>query len=173
MFIRRGPQLRFFGKIGGLNMQHFHRRQGLILALPAQSLYVIGRGPGLAMAGEAALKMKEMCGIHAEAYSAAELLHGSVALAGENFPALVLASGGADASPVEPAAKLAGEGVPVFLAGGEAQGAVRLPVVQTGHPLTDHIAVIASFYVCAEALARRRGFDPDRPPRLKKVTRTV
>jgi glutamine---fructose-6-phosphate transaminase (isomerizing) len=39
-----------------------------------QSLYVLGRGPALAIAGEAALKFKETCSIHAEAHSAAEVL---------------------------------------------------------------------------------------------------
>jgi glucosamine--fructose-6-phosphate aminotransferase (isomerizing) len=136
------------------------------------SLYVVGRGPGLAMAGEAALKLKEMCGLHAEAYSAAELMHGPVALAGPYFPVLLLAGGHSDRTPTALAARLAADGVPVFLAGGEAEGAVSLPVADSDHPLTDHIARIASFYVFAEALARRRGFDPDKPPKLKKVTRT-
>lgn len=136
------------------------------------SLYVVGRGPGLAMAGEAALKLKEMCGLHAEAYSAAELLHGPVALVGPDFPVLVLAGGRSDRTPTALAARLAADGVPVFLAGDEADGAVSLPVATSDHPLTDHIALIASFYVFAEALARRRGFDPDKPPKLKKVTRT-
>jgi glucosamine--fructose-6-phosphate aminotransferase (isomerizing) len=136
------------------------------------SLYVVGRGPGLAMAGEAALKLKEMCGLHAEAYSAAELMHGPVALVGADFPVLVLAGGLNDRTPAALAARLAEDGVPVFLAGGEADGATSLPVAASDHPLTDHIARIASFYVFAEALARRRGFDPDKPPRLKKVTRT-
>jgi len=138
----------------------------------ASSLYVVGRGPGLAMAGEAALKLKEMCGLHAEAYSAAELMHGPLALVGPDFPVLVLAGGISDRTPAALAARLAADGVPVFLAGGEAEGAVSLPVAASDHPFTDHLARIASFYVFAEALARRRGFDPDRPPKLKKVTRT-
>lgn len=137
-----------------------------------QSMYVVGRGPGLAMAGEAALKLKEMCGLHAEAYSAAELLHGPVALAGPDFPVLMLAGGISDRTPVALAARLAADGVPVFLAGGEADGVACLPVAASDHPFTDHIARIASFYVFAEALTRRRGFDPDKPPKLKKVTRT-
>lgn len=137
-----------------------------------QSMYVVGRGPGLAMAGEAALKLKEMCGLHAEAYSAAELLHGPVALVGADFPVLMLAGGLSDRTPAALAARLAADGVPVFLAGGEAEGVACLPVVAGDHPFTDHIARIASFYVFAEALARRRGFDPDKPPKLKKVTRT-
>jgi glucosamine--fructose-6-phosphate aminotransferase (isomerizing) len=139
----------------------------------ARSLFVIGRGPGLAMAGEAALKLKEMCGLHAEAYSAAELRHGPVTLAGSDFPVLVLNGGDADPSPREIAARLAQDGVPVFLAGGEAQGAITLPAVRTNHPITDYIALIACFYVFAEAFSRRRGFDPDRPKGLEKVTQTV
>ena len=42
----------------------------------AQSLYVLGRGPAFAIANEAALKFKETCGLHAESFSAAEVLHG-------------------------------------------------------------------------------------------------
>jgi glucosamine--fructose-6-phosphate aminotransferase (isomerizing) len=139
----------------------------------ARSLFVIGRGPGLAMAGEAALKMKEMSGLHAEAYSAAELRHGPVTLAGPDFPVLVLNGGDSDPSPAEIAGRLASDGVTVFLAGGNAKGVTTLPAVRTHHPITDYIALIASFYVFAEALSRRRGFDPDRPKGLAKVTQTV
>lgn len=56
----------------------------------ATSLYVIGRGLGLGIAQEMALKFKETCRIHAEAFSAAEVLHGPLALVGPGFPALVL-----------------------------------------------------------------------------------
>ena len=44
------------------------------------SLVTIGRGPTLAIAREAALKLKETCNLHAEAFSGAEFLHGPVAL---------------------------------------------------------------------------------------------
>src|SRR5690606_41789805 len=40
---------------------------------PARNLFVIGRGLGLGAAQEAALKLKETCGLHAEAFSAAEV----------------------------------------------------------------------------------------------------
>src|SRR6185312_15165348 len=53
--------------------------EAVTLLTPAESLYVIGRGPGLAVAQEAALKFKETCGLHAEAISAAELRHGPMA----------------------------------------------------------------------------------------------
>ena len=46
----------------------------------ARNLFVVGRGIGLCVAQEAALKFKETCRIHAEAYSAAEVLHGPAAI---------------------------------------------------------------------------------------------
>ena len=52
----------------------------------ASSLFVIGRGLGLGIAQEAALKLKETCGLHAEAFSAAELRHGPMALVRAGFP---------------------------------------------------------------------------------------
>ena len=55
----------------------------------AGSLYVLGRGPSYPIALEAALKLKETCAIHAEAYSAAEVMHGPLELVGEDFPVLV------------------------------------------------------------------------------------
>ena len=46
----------------------------------AESMMTIGRGPTLAIAAEAALKLKETCDLHAEAFSGAEFLHGPVSL---------------------------------------------------------------------------------------------
>ena len=57
----------------------------------AHNLYVIGRGLGLGIAQEAALKLKETCGLHAEAFSAAELRHGPMALVRQGFPVLAFA----------------------------------------------------------------------------------
>ncbi|HKZ73173.1 MAG TPA: SIS domain-containing protein, partial [Steroidobacteraceae bacterium] len=56
---------------------------------PARSAYVIGRGLGLGIAQEAALKLKETCGLHAEGVSAAEVRHGPMALVQGGFPVLV------------------------------------------------------------------------------------
>src|SRR5215467_9177986 len=55
----------------------------------AASLVTIGRGPTLAIAREAALKLKETCNLHAEAFSAAEFLHGPVALVAPRYPVLL------------------------------------------------------------------------------------
>ena len=51
----------------------------------------VGRGVGFGVAQEAALKFKETCGLHAEAFSAAEVRHGPMALVGPGFPVLAFA----------------------------------------------------------------------------------
>lgn len=140
----------------------------------AQSLYVLGRGPGYAVAQEAALKFKETCGLHAESYSAAEVLHGPAAIVEARFP--VLALGVEDAALPQltaTAERLAGQGADVFLTGAEVPGAVTLPSVAGLHPLVAPLVLVAGFYGFIEELARRRGFDPDTPPHLRKVTETV
>ena len=140
----------------------------------ANQAFVLGRGPGFAIASEMALKFKETCAIHAESYSAAEVLHGPAALVQASFP--VLALGVADAALVEviaTAERLAGQGADVFLtAPGAAPPVVPLAAVGGVHPLTAPLVAVVSFYRFIEALARRRGFNPDTPPYLRKVTET-
>lgn len=139
----------------------------------APNLYVIGRGPGFAAAQEMALKFKETCGLHGEAFSAAEVRHGPMALARDGFPVLVLAQDDATRPAVERlAADLAAAGAQVLIAGGTAPGAIALPSL-AADPLLQPILLVQAFYVMVERLARARGFDPDSPHGLSKVTRTV
>lgn len=138
------------------------------------ALYVLGRGPGFAIANEAALKFKETCNIQAESYSAAEVMHGPVAIVTPGYPVLGLAArDAAEASVADMAHKLAGQGALAFLTSSRPGAATALPFATTGHPLTDPLALIVSFYGFVEALSRRRGLNPDVPPALKKVTETV
>jgi len=138
---------------------------------PAQSLYVLGRGPGFAAAQEAALKLKETCGLHAEAFSAAEVLHGPMALVQPGFPVLMFAQGDlSEPGVVDLARQLAAREAQVFLAGARGPGA--LPFTPT-HRVLQPIALLQSFYALVNALALARGFDPDRPPHLRKVTETT
>ena len=138
------------------------------------SLYVLGRGPGAAIASEAALKFKETSGLHAEAYSTAEVLHGPAAIVERGFPVLALCvADKARASILETCSRLARQGGTVFVTDPEPGAGTALPVARTGHPLTDPIALVVSFYGFIEALARRRGFNPDEPPHLRKVTATL
>ncbi len=141
----------------------------------ADSLFVLGRGPGFAIASEMALKFKETCGLHAESYSAAEVLHGPAALVRARFPVLALGVEDAALPGVRATAeRLAGQGADVFLtAEGGGDGVTALPSVGGLHPLLAPLALVVSFYVFIEALARRRGLNPDQPPHLRKVTETV
>ncbi len=140
----------------------------------AQSLYVLGRGLGFGVAEEAALKLKETCGLHAEAFSAAEVRHGPMALVGPGFPVLAFAQGDETREGVEAAAAAAaGQGAPVLKAGGRAQaGVISLPT-EAACPVLEPIAYALSFYRLANALALARGLDPDHPPHLSKITETL
>jgi glucosamine--fructose-6-phosphate aminotransferase (isomerizing) len=140
----------------------------------AGSLFVLGRGPAFAIAHEAALKFKETCGLHAEAYSGAEVLHGPAALVRRGFPIIALiARDAAEPAMAATVARLARQGGMVFASSTAATGAQVLPFVATGHSLTDPLVLIVSFYAFIERLARQRGFNPDAPPALSKITKTL
>ncbi|MES0824520.1 SIS domain-containing protein [Ruegeria sp. SCP11] len=142
--------------------------------ITGRSLFTLGRGPSYAMSNEAALKIKETCQIHAESYSAAEVLHGPVSIIDEGFPTIVFAAkDAAEQATAEAADALAGKGATVFATTDKVSFARYLPVTRTDHWLTDPIATITSFYSMVEAVARARGIDPDAPRHLRKVTETV
>jgi glutamine---fructose-6-phosphate transaminase (isomerizing) len=144
----------------------------------AAHLYVVGRGLGLGAAQETALKFKETCGLHAEAFSSAELRHGPFTLLGPDFPALLLAQNDATRAGVEALAEeLAQRGIEVLVAGARAQtitnrSAVMLTTLEAA-PEVMPILQVQSAYRLIASLAIRRGFDPDHPAHLRKVTETV
>ena len=117
-----------------------------------KSMFVLGRGPTLAIANEAALKMKETCSVHAEAYSAAEVLHGPVELVEPGFPVLVFNGGGQPEQATTAVARdIAARGGAVFMTGASADGVTMLPVAEAGHPLTDALVQIM---ICASSALR-------------------
>ncbi|EHS51341.1 sugar isomerase (SIS) [Rhizobium sp. PDO1-076] len=139
----------------------------------ADSLYMLGRGPALAIAAEAALKCKETCELHAEAYSSAEVLHGPVSIVGKNFPVVGFAARDkAEASIAQTMSNLASNNAACFITSDKTDCANRLPFIETGHPLTDALMLIVPYYGMVESLSRARGFNPDKPVALKKVTQT-
>ena len=141
----------------------------------AGSLFVIGRGATFAVAAEAALKLKETSAIHAEAFSSAEVLHGPAGVIGPGFPVLAFAP--ADAARegfFETVERLASFGAAPLVVDAEPHPRWETLVTPDGgHPLLTPIVALHAFYRLAEATARRRGRDPDQPPHLTKVTRTV
>jgi glucosamine--fructose-6-phosphate aminotransferase (isomerizing) len=139
----------------------------------AQSLVAIGRGPTLAIAREAALKLKETCALHAEAFSSAEFRHGPIALVSRTYPMLVLAPTD-EAAPgiAELVADLRREGARVLVAAAGEHQPGRLPALAPEQPDADAICLIQSFYAFLVGLAPRRGTNVDHPRHLQKVTRT-
>jgi len=139
----------------------------------ASSLITIGRGPTLAIAREAALKLKETSNLHAEAFSSAEFRHGPVALVSPLYPILMFMPTDAAATGMrELAADLRGKGAALFSADHDEKAAGRLPVLAPDHPDADAVCLIQSFYALAIRIAERRGVDVNRPRNLRKVTRT-
>lgn len=141
---------------------------GVDLFEQASSLFVLGRGTTLGIAQEAALKLKETCGIHGEAFSVAEVAHGPMALVKDGFPVLIF-------PPLDQASLGLDKIVALFEARGAhiaLVGAANFPIPANMHPTIAPIAMIQSFYRLVNALAVRRGYDPDHPPMLNKVTQT-
>jgi glucosamine--fructose-6-phosphate aminotransferase (isomerizing) len=138
------------------------------------ALYVLGRGPSLAISNEVALKFKETCQLHAESYSSAEVMHGPVSIVKPGYPVLVIAAeDAAETSIISVADQLALQGADVFVTSNKTKQANSLDAVRTGHPLTDPLTLIVSFYAFVEQFALQRGANPDAPPNLNKVTETV
>jgi glutamine---fructose-6-phosphate transaminase (isomerizing) len=141
----------------------------------AQSLFVVGRGATLPLAAEAALKLKETCAIHAEAFSTAEVLHGPAGMVRRGFPVLAfLPQDEARAGTLDTVMKLAAFGAAPLVIDTSAHAVwPTLVTPDCGNPIATAIASLHGFYRLVEALARRRGRDPDTPPHLQKVTQTV
>jgi glucosamine--fructose-6-phosphate aminotransferase (isomerizing) len=141
----------------------------------AKSAFVLGRGATLAIAAEAALKLKETCAIHAEAFSAAEVLHGPAELVASDFPVIAFLPSDAAREGMLPAlAALTNAGATVLtIEAGGVDGEDRLATAKVEATLLEPIVMIHRFYRLAEALSLRLGRDPDRPRNLRKVTETV
>lgn len=139
----------------------------------ASNMFVIGRGLGLGIAQEAALKLKETCGLHAEAISAAELRHGPLAIVRRDFPVLVFSQHDATLGGIRRlVAELVAQEACVLSVGIEAAGATVLPACRADEAV-EPILQIQAFYRLTNALAISRGLDPDRPVNLSKVTETI
>jgi glutamine---fructose-6-phosphate transaminase (isomerizing) len=139
----------------------------------AQSSITLGRGPTFAMAHEAALKLKEVCNIHAEAFSGAEFQHGPIALVSSGYPVLVfMPTDTAAKNLAELAVDLRHKNASVLTTSNDGEMSGRLPVLPPDHPDTDAICLIQSLYALAIRLGRHRGIDPDQPRHLRKITRT-
>lgn len=152
----------------------------LINALKDQvETLVIGRGYGFPIVQEAALKFKETSALHAEAFSTAEVRHGPFALVRQDYPMLLMTQNDPSySSAVELSKHILSLGAQSFLAAPEDfkpaddDCTAYLPLPPSLHPMLDPLMSIQAFYIMASKLALARGYDPDKPDNLKKVTET-
>jgi glucosamine--fructose-6-phosphate aminotransferase (isomerizing) len=137
----------------------------------AAAAFVVGRGYGLGCVREIALKVTEIFRIPALGYSAAELKHGPRASVTSTTPVLVLRQNDQTAATTDDLVRdLRASNERLFIAGGAAG---TLPWIGDGHPIFDPVVMLVPAYRAIEAVARQHGFDPDNPPHLSKVTRTL
>jgi len=141
---------------------------------------VIGRGFGFPPALEIALKLKETSYTRAEPFSAADFLHGPVAVVEPNYSALLIDVGGRSSqAALELAAAISQRGGrPGFLRAGDVSPLPdddELPNVSLNAPVDEPFAPIVALVLgqlFAVELALAMGLDPARPRGLHKVTST-
>ena len=130
-----------------------------------QHLIVLGRGPGFAIAKEMALKLKEVCSLHAEAFSSAEFLHGPAALV-QNALTII------NVAVADEAASVHQQQIDEM----HLRGAHILTMTQSlsdCHPRLAPLLLLQRFYVDVAQAALALGRNPDQPQGLKKVTETL
>ncbi len=143
----------------------------------ANRCVVIGRGFDYATAQEIALKLKELAAVAAEPYSAADFMHGPLAMVEAGFPALLVAPGGSAFPEMQRLARrLVGLGVEVIGISDRPEllrtATEGVPSVPTPEWLSPVVTVVPGQSLALH-LTLARGLDPDRPRRLAKVTRTI
>jgi glucosamine--fructose-6-phosphate aminotransferase (isomerizing) len=138
-----------------------------------QRLTVVGRGAHYATAFEAALKIRELAGIVAEAYSPADLLHGPIAAVGPRQPLLAIAPAGpTEQSMREVVAAARERGARVAAIGHDRTlGDPFLQLVDIPEWLGPVVAIVPA-QLLAVGLAEKRGVDVDAPFGLSKITLT-
>jgi glucosamine--fructose-6-phosphate aminotransferase (isomerizing) len=138
-----------------------------------ERLAVIGRGADYGTAFEAALKLKELTRIAAEAASPADFLHGPIAMIGDGFPVLGIAPPGPTAAGVREVLDAVRErGGETAVIGKAREGDLRLRLIAVPDWLSPLVAVIPA-QLLAVGVAERLGVDVDQPFGLDKITRTT
>ena len=137
----------------------------------ARAGFVVGRGFGLGSAREIGLKVAETMRLPTLSYSAAEVRHGPLSCATVETPFLVLRQNDGSSAMVDTLiADLRARNLNVFSVG---DSGGTLPWIGNDDPICDAITMLLPAYAAVEQAARDRGFDPDNPPNLTKITETM
>jgi glutamine---fructose-6-phosphate transaminase (isomerizing) len=138
---------------------------------------VVGRGFEYATAREFALKLKELARVSADPYSAADFLHGPLALVEPGYPVVALAPSGPPAADLDALLEGLGElGVERVVLSDRAKAVAAATIgITLPKGLPDWLMPIASIVpgqLVAMHLAIARGIDPEAPRWIRKVTLT-
>jgi glucosamine--fructose-6-phosphate aminotransferase (isomerizing) len=138
----------------------------------AEHAYFLGRAAGYAVAMEGSLKMKEVSYLHAEAYPAAELKHGPLALISPQVPSvLVMPHDGVFSKNVSTVEEIRARRGPVLLVTNHGDVPVTVDgafVAPASEPALDPILLNIPLQLLAYHVALSRGCDIDRPRNLAK-----
>ena len=138
----------------------------------AEHMFFIGRVRGWPVAREGAQKLKEVSYVHAEAYQAAELKHGPLALINSSMPSVVIVpSDDLVSKNVSTIEQIKARGGPVIavtstdLPSGLADAVVRVP---RGEPELEPLLLNIPLQLLAYHVAAKLGRDIDKPRNLAK-----
>lgn len=131
-------------------------------------IFVLGRGPLFATALEAALKIKEVSYIHAEAFAGGELKHGPISLIGKGTPCIVFVSKDTENHILSNAMEVKSRGGYLIGVGPTPIDIfdffIKVPESDELNPICQIIPI----QILAYQLAVILGHDPDRPRNLAK-----
>jgi len=149
----------------------------LVAPLNGTRAIVLGRGFNFSTAEELALKLMETSYVMARAWSVADFEHGPIAVVEAGIPIVVVDGGGAvESSMGSIRERVSAKGCPVVrLVDGKSSDVDPSTTVQVASGLPEELTPL-SLAVLAQLLAHHvavaRGFDPDSPREIRKVTRT-
>ncbi|MEM7825602.1 MAG: glutamine--fructose-6-phosphate transaminase (isomerizing), partial [Candidatus Aenigmatarchaeota archaeon] len=134
-----------------------------------EHLFLIGRGLQYPTALEAALKIKEVSYIHAEAFAGGELKHGTIALIENGTPCIVFVSEENEKEIISNAYEIKARGGYIIGISSKRNEVfdfwIKVPEVGETNPICQIIPI----QILAYQLAVLRGYDPDKPRNLAKA----
>ncbi len=141
-----------------------------------ERLVTTGRGFAYPTAREAALKLMETSYLAAHAFSSADLMHGPLAMIDEDRPVIAVVPFGAGGAAMQPVLdRLIERGADLLVEGDLTRAPGAAAHIPLPHDVAEDLAPILQIIPLqqlAYAMAIARGYDPDSPRGLRKVTET-